>query len=112
MEFNIEGYTIQRFDRLIRKGGGSALAIKSNLIGKEISLENLLNNDYATGFLMSSGKDHIAIFSIYSTPSSTVLNTRILNFIQNNYKTIMLSYSRNTVLAPFRNWFGTLLMWP
>jgi len=40
-----------RHDRLIRRGGGSALCVRSGIKGNQIKFDNSILDEYAVGFL-------------------------------------------------------------
>ena len=101
-KFDIEGYQIIRCDREIRKGGGTTLCFKNNLIGNEIILNDILLKEYVSGFLLNSDSSKIAIFSIYSPPSIDTLNIRLFNYIINNFKKFIILGDLN---ALSKSWF-------
>ena len=77
----IEGYRVLRHDRLVRKGGGTALCIRNNILGKQIKFDNSILDEYAVGFLAKTAYGDVAIFSLYITPSYNALNTNLFSFI-------------------------------
>ena len=77
----VAGYTVFRHDRLIRKGGGTALCVRSSIRDKQIDLANLVQDEYAVGFLAKTAYGDIAIFSLHITPSSQALNLNLLSYI-------------------------------
>ncbi|RNA17251.1 RNA-directed DNA polymerase from mobile element jockey-like, partial [Brachionus plicatilis] len=81
-----------RGDRLDRRGGGSAICIKDNLISEEISLTNISKLDNAIGCELTI--DHnfkLAIFSIYSSPSNKIINEDLLFYISEHYKNFIIT---------------------
>ena len=91
----IEGFKIFRHDRLLRKGGGSALCVSSKLTGNIIEIDkNILIDEYVVGFLFKTISSEIAIFSIYSPPSNMTINHKLFEFI-NSFKKIIITGDLN-----------------
>ncbi len=80
----IEGYNIIRADRTAKKGGGSAICIKSNLNFKELYLGNISGPDDACGITVTSANRQIAIFSIYSPPKAPLNHTLFTKIIEDH----------------------------
>ncbi len=52
-----------RHDRLIRRGGGSALCVRFGIKGNQIKFDNSILDEYAVSFLAKTAYGDIAIFS-------------------------------------------------
>ena len=91
----IEGYTIFRHDRPLRKGGGSALCIKNGIVGKQIIIDNSILNEYIVGFLAKTAFGEIAIFSLNITPTNEPLNQKLFLFIS-KFKKFVLNGDLNS----------------
>ncbi|RNA02265.1 RNA-directed DNA polymerase from transposon X, partial [Brachionus plicatilis] len=80
---SIPNYQIFRSDRIGKAGGGSALCIKKSIKGKEIDTSNF---EETTGFETILNQNiEIAIFSIYSSPSSN-LNENFFDYVAEKFK--------------------------
>ena len=90
LDLQIDGYTFYRHDRLIRRGGGTALGVKNSIIGKQINFDNTILNEYAAGFLVKTGQGEVAVISLYITPSNENLNNNLLDFLMKFNKLVIV----------------------
>ncbi len=86
----IEGYNIIRADRINKMGGGAAICIKSNLSFKEIYLGNISKQDDACGIKISSNRQQLSIFSIYSPPNAPLNQAMFENILANHKNAIII----------------------
>ena len=90
----VDGYNIIRSDRQLRKGGGAALCIKSNLTCRELYIDNLIGDDNACGILIESNQQSLSIFTIYSPPKAA-FNKDLFNYIITNHKNLIITGDLN-----------------
>ncbi|CAF0880014.1 unnamed protein product, partial [Brachionus calyciflorus] len=88
-DFSLDNYDIYRKDRSVlnannktKSGGGAALCVKKNFIGKPIYIES--QNEVIGYRIDLNDNSSIAIFSIYASPS-VQLDLDLLSTIKNNY---------------------------
>ena len=89
-DLQINDYTIYRHDRLTHRGGGTALGIKNNIMGKQINFNNTILKEYAVGFLAKTNQGEIAIISLYIAPSNDNLNIKLFEFLAKFKKLIIV----------------------
>ena len=97
---DIEGYRVLRHDRLIRKGGGTALCIRSDIPGKQIKFDDSIQDEYVVGFLAKTSYGEIAIFSLYITPTHKTISSKLFSFFS-RYNKYVLTGDLN---AKSRHW--------
>ena len=103
LSFELEEYNIFRADRAIQRGGGALLGVQNNLIGEQIDLTNLCQNDYATGFLVKATNNiQIAIITIYSPPKIP-MNQGLFDSICQTFKHFIITGDLN---AKSKSWFS------
>ena len=93
-DFEIEGYSIYRHDRLTRRGGGTALAVRKNIKGNIIFFSEVVLNEYAVGFQAETSHGEILIVSLYIVPSNESLNLNLLNSLM-KFKNIIITGDLN-----------------
>jgi len=71
-------------------GGGAAICIKSNLSFKEIYLGNISKQDDACGIKISSNRQQLSIFSIYSPPNAPLNQAMFENILTNHKNAIII----------------------
>lgn len=81
--FSICNYQIIRSDRIGKRGGGSALCVKSHIKGHQLDTTEF---NETTGFITTIKINlEIAIFSIYSSPT-TPLDEKFFEYVIKNFK--------------------------
>lgn len=83
----LTNFNLIRADRKSGRGGGAALAIKNNIKGQAIKLNE---SEEVVGFEIVVKDDHpLAIFSAYSSPKSSIDNN-FFEFVSGKYKNILI----------------------
>ncbi|RNA14238.1 AP-like endonuclease reverse transcriptase [Brachionus plicatilis] len=81
--FSICNYQIIRSDRIGKRGGGSALCVKSHIKGHQLDTTEF---NETTGFITTIKPNfEIAIFSLYSSPT-TPLDEKFFEYVIKNFK--------------------------
>ncbi|CAF1041935.1 unnamed protein product, partial [Brachionus calyciflorus] len=98
-DFKLNGFNIYRADRIDKRGGGAALAIKKNIISKKI--ETPPNNELVGVEITTDNNSTLSIFSLYSSPKSH-LDFNLLEFIFFNHPNSILLGDLN---AKHQKWY-------
>ncbi len=90
--FHIDGYKIYRIDRLYKRGGGTALGVRSTIEGKKIDFSNITKNEYAIGFQLKTSQT--VIISLYILTSNETLNSSLFECMA-KYKKLIITGDLN-----------------